>query len=44
MKKLIVITSPYFFQGEDTVLSRLFDEGILRLLLRKQDIEANYLR
>ena len=27
MKKLIVITSPYFFQGEDCILSHLFDEG-----------------
>ena len=41
MKKLIVITSPRFFQGEDTVLSHLFDEGMQRLHLRKPDSEAN---
>lgn len=28
MKKLIVITSPYFFKGEDSILSHLFDEGM----------------
>ena len=44
MKKLIVITSPRFFQGEDTVLSHLFDEGMQRLHLRKPDSEANELR
>ena len=44
MKKLIVITSPRFFQGEDTVLSHLFDEGMQRLHLRKPDSAANELR
>ena len=44
MKKLIVITSPYFFKGEDSILSHLFDEGMQHLHLRKPDSEANELR
>ena len=44
MKKLIVITSPYFFKGEDCILSHLFDEGMQHLHLRKPDSEANELR
>ncbi|WP_456088226.1 thiamine phosphate synthase [Parabacteroides sp.] len=44
MKKLIVITSPRFFQGESTILSHLFDEGMQRLHLRKPDSDANELR
>ncbi|MFQ9022342.1 MAG: hypothetical protein ACLR6J_15780 [Parabacteroides merdae] len=43
MKKLIVITSPYFFKGEDCILSHLFDEGMQHLHLRKPDSEANEL-
>ena len=39
MKKLIVITSPYFFKGEDCILSHLFDEGMQHLHLRKPDSE-----
>ena len=41
MKKLIVITSPYFFKGEDSILSHLFDEGMQHLHLRKPDSEAS---
>lgn len=44
MKKLIVITSPRLFQGESTILSHLFDEGMQRLHLRKPDSDANELR
>lgn len=36
MKKLIVITSPYFFKGEDSILSHLFDEGMQHLHLRNR--------
>lgn len=35
MKKLIVITPPAFFPGEEIILTRLFDEGMQRLHIRK---------
>lgn len=35
MKKLIVITTPDFFQGEADLLVRLFEEGLMYLHLRK---------
>ena len=44
MKKLIVITSPHFFKGEDSILLHLFNEGMQRLHLRKPDSDANELR
>lgn len=33
--KLIIITTPYFFEGEGQILSALFQEGMERLHLRK---------
>ena len=44
MKKLIVITSPCFFEREDVILSHLFKEGMQCLHLRKPDSDANELR
>ena len=44
MKKLIVITAPRFFQGEASILSHLFNEGMQRLHLRQPDSDANELR
>lgn len=44
MKKLIIITSPHFFQGEDTILSHLFKEGMQYLHLRKPNCDVNELR
>ncbi len=44
MKKLIVITSPRFFRGEEVILSHLFDEGMQCLHLRKPDSDAHELR
>lgn len=35
MKKLIVITVPFFFQGEADLIARLFENGMERLHLRK---------
>lgn len=37
MKRLIVITTPYFFKNEGTILSALFEEGLECLHLRKPD-------
>lgn len=39
MKKLIVVTPPYFFPGEGEILLRLFQEGMERLHLRKPSSE-----
>ncbi|WP_425886151.1 thiamine phosphate synthase [Parabacteroides sp. ASD2025] len=44
MKRLIVITTPYFFRGESVVLTHLFEEGMQRLHLRKPDGDADELR
>lgn len=44
MKKLIVITPPRFFKGEESILSQLFDEGMQSLHLRKPDSDANEIR
>lgn len=41
---LIVITTPYFFEGEDRILSLLFQEGMERLHLRKPQSNVNELR
>lgn len=35
MKKLLVLTTPYFFPDEGLIISRLFEEGLERLHLRK---------
>lgn len=37
MKKLIVISTPFFFPGENLILARLFEEGMQRLHLRKPE-------
>lgn len=37
MKKLIVISTPFFFPGESLVLAQLFEEGMQRLHLRKPE-------
>lgn len=43
--KLIVITTPYFFEGESLLLSHLFQEGMERLHLRKpQSKKADFIR
>lgn len=42
--KLIVITTPYFFEGEDRIVSQLFQEGMERLHLRKPQSNINELR
>ena len=44
MKKLIVITSPNFFKGEDSILYICLMKGCNRLHLRKPDSDANELR
>ena len=41
MKKLIVITTPYFFEEEGTILSALFEEGLEQLHLRKPNAGAD---
>ena len=33
--KTIVITRPYFFEGEDRYISHLFEQGITSLHIRK---------
>ncbi len=43
MKKLIVITTPYFFRGEGEILSNLFREGMGCLHLRKPDCSRSAL-
>ena len=42
--KLIVITTPYFFEGESRIISRLFREGMERLHLRKPQSNMDELR
>lgn len=42
--KLIVITTPHFFEGESRILSALFQEGMERLHLRKPQSDAASLR
>lgn len=37
MKQLIVITTPYFYPDEASLLTLLFEEGMTRLHLRKPD-------
>ena len=44
MKKLIVITLPRFFKGEESILSQLFDEGMQYLHLRKPNSDTNEIR
>lgn len=44
MKKLIVITTPRFFTGESEILSRLFDEGMQRLHIRKPESGVGEIR
>lgn len=44
MKKLIVLTTPYFFPDEGQIISRLFEEGLERLHLRKPGCTAEALR
>lgn len=44
MKQLIVITTPYYFPDEGHVLTRLFDEGMQRLHLRKPESDAGGLQ
>lgn len=39
MKQLILITVPYLFHGEREIITRLFEEGLQRLHLRKPDCE-----
>ena len=41
MKQLIVITTPYFFQGENTIITGLFETGMQRLHLRKPNGDIN---
>lgn len=43
MKKLIVLTTPYFFPDEGQIISRLFEEGLERLHLRKPGCTAEEL-
>lgn len=43
MKKLIVITVPYFFPGEEHLLTGLFEAGLQRLHLRKPESSAEEL-
>lgn len=42
--KLIVITTPHFFEGESRILSLLFQEGMERLHLRKPQSNIDELR
>lgn len=42
--KLIVITTPHFFEGESRILSLLFQKGMKRLHLRKPQSNTNELR
>lgn len=42
--KLIVITTPHFFEGESRILTLLFREGMERLHLRKPQSNTNELR
>lgn len=42
--KLIVITTPYFFEGESQIISQLFQEGMERLHLRKPQGNMDELR
>ncbi|WP_075557493.1 thiamine phosphate synthase [Parabacteroides timonensis] len=42
--KLIVITTPHFFEGESRILSFLFQEGMERLHLRKPQSNIDELR
>lgn len=42
--KLIVITTPHFFEGESRILSLLFREGMERLHLRKPQSKTDELR
>lgn len=42
--KLIVITTPYFFEGESRMLSALFREGMEKLHLRKPRSDKEELR
>ncbi|RHR61279.1 thiamine phosphate synthase [Parabacteroides sp. AF17-28] len=44
MKKLIVITTPGFFPGENIILTRLFEEGMQSLHLRKPEGKIDELR
>lgn len=44
MKKLIVITTPRFFSGENEVLTHLFDEGMQRLHIRKPESSVEEIR
>lgn len=44
MKRLIVITTPYFFENEGTILSALLEEGLECLHLRKPDAGADEMR
>lgn len=41
MKRLIVLTVPHFFSGEGYVITRLFEEGMEHLHIRKPGCEAN---
>lgn len=41
MNKLIVITTPYFFEEEGTILSALFEEGLEQVHLRKPNAGAD---
>ena len=44
MKRLVVISTPYFFENEGSILSSLFDEGLECLHLRKPECREVELR
>ena len=44
MNKLVVITTPYFFADEASLIELLFAEGMSRLHLRKPDWRAYWIR
>ena len=43
MNKLVVITTPYFFADEASLIELLFAEGMSRLHLRKPDCKRDEL-